>query len=66
MLQRKARFIIMKISEKNLSDKTVTNILYAVSAVIILTVVVLTIMAFAMQNRSVRGSRKKIIKIKMG
>ena len=47
----------MKISEKNLSDKTVTNILYAVSAVIILTVVVLTIMAFAMQNRSVRGSR---------
>ena len=46
----------MKIRGKTLSDKTVTNILYAVSAVIILAVVVLTIVAFAMQNRSIKNS----------
>ena len=46
----------MKNRGKTMSDKTVTNILYAVSAVVILTIVVLTIVAFAMQNRSIRNS----------
>lgn len=46
----------MKIRGKALSDKTVTNILYSVSAVVILSVVVLTIVAFAMQSRSGKNS----------